>query len=408
MNIIYNLLIKFINTYIFISSFLNEKSRKIQKGRKNTFKYINENINISKKNILIHVSSVGEFEQAKPIIEKLKSFKEFKIVISHFSSSLEDILKDDNTIDFSFYLPSDTKSHMDLLIKKINPLIIIIIKYEFWRNLILASNENKIPIISVSTILRKEQFYLPFYSSYLIDILKKFDLLLVQNRESVKILKNKKINNVKKVGDTRFDRVLQIYNESKNYPLVEQFKKNKKVVIIGSSWKSDIDILKKEILRDFTETKYIIAPHEINNENIKYIENTFINDTIKYSELPQKIIKKRILIIDNFGLLSSLYKYSDVAYIGGGFRGALHNTLEAAVWDIPIIYGNHRNNKKFNEVLILEKNKIGFPITSGNEFKLLINRIIKYGDIGKGGNKLIKNLSGATVRISNEILRLIK
>ncbi|MFL2990793.1 MAG: 3-deoxy-D-manno-octulosonic acid transferase [Cytophagales bacterium] len=408
MSIIYNLLIKLINTYIFLSSFLNEKSKKIQKGRKNTFKYVDENINTSKKNILIHVSSVGEFEQAKPIIDKLKSFKEFKIIVSHFSSSLEEILKDDKTIDFSFYLPSDVKSHMDLLIKKINPLIIIIIKYEFWKNLILTSNEKKIPIISVSTILRKKQFYLPFYSSYLLDILKKFDLILVQNRESVKILKNKKINNVKMVGDTRFDRVLKIYKESKNYPLVEQFKKNKKIVIIGSSWKSDIDILKKEILRDFTETKYIIAPHEISDENIKYIENTFINDTIKYSELPQKIIKKRILIIDNFGLLSSLYKYSDVAYIGGGFRGALHNTLEAAVWDIPIIYGNHRNNRKFNEVLILEKNKIGFPIRSGNEFKLLINRIVKYGDIGKGGNKLIKNFSGATSKISNEILRLIK
>ncbi len=408
MSIIYNLLIKLINTYIFLSSFFNEKSKKIQKGRKNTFKYVDENINTSKKNILIHVSSVGEFEQAKPIIDKLKSFKEFKIIVSHFSSSLEEILKDDKTIDFSFYLPSDIKSHMDLLIKKINPLIIIIIKYEFWKNLILASNEKKIPIISVSTILRKKQFYLPFYSSYLLDILKKFDLILVQNRESVKILKNKKINNVKMVGDTRFDRVLKIYNESKNYPLVEQFKKNKKIVIIGSSWKSDIDILKKEILRDFTETKYIIAPHEISDENIKYIENTFINDTIKYSELPQKIIKKRILIIDNFGLLSSLYKYSDVAYIGGGFRGALHNTLEAAVWDVPIIYGNHRNNRKFNEVLILEKNKIGFPIRSGNEFKLLINRIVKYGDIGKGGNKLIKNFSGATNKISNEILRLIK
>ena len=408
MSIIYNLLIKLINTYIFLSSFLNEKSKKIQKGRKNTFKYVDENINTSKKNILIHVSSVGEFEQAKPIIDKLKSFKEFKIIVSHFSSSLEEILKDDKTIDFSFYLPSDVKSHMDLLIKKINPLIIIIIKYEFWKNLILTSNEKKIPIISVSTILRKKQFYLPFYSSYLLDILKKFDLILVQNRESVKILKNKKINNVKMVGDTRFDRVLKIYKESKNYPLVEQFKKNKKIVIIGSSWKSDIDILKKEILRDFTETKYIIAPHEISDENIKYIENTFINDTIKYSELPQKIIKKRILIIDNFGLLSSLYKYSDVAYIGGGFRGALHNTLEAAVWDVPIIYGNHRNNRKFNEVLILEKNKIGFPIRSGNEFKLLINRIVKYGDIGKGGNKLIKNFSGATSKISNEILRLIK
>ena len=211
-----------------------------------------------------------------------------------------------------------------------------------------------------------------------------------------------------KVGDTRFDRVLEIYNASKSYPLVEQFKKNKKTIIIGSSWKSDIDMLKKEILRDLTETKYIIAPHEINYENIKYIENTFINDTIKYSELPQKIIKKRILIIDSFGLLSSLYKYSDAAFIGGGFRGALHNTLEAAVWDIPIIYGYHRKNKKFNEISILEKNKIGFPIRRGNEFKLLINRIVKYGDIGKGGNKLIKNFSGATNKISSEILRLIK
>ena len=408
MNIIYNSLIKLINYYIFWSSFFNEKSKKIQKGRKNTFKYIDENIITSEDKIHIHVSSVGEFEQAKPIIDKLKSFKKFKIVISHFSSSLEDKLKEEKNVDFSFYLPSDTKHHMDLLIRKINPIIIIIIKYEFWRNLIIAAKEKKIPIISVSSIFRKEQFYLPFYSSYLVNILKKFDLLLVQNRESVELLKYKKINNVIKVGDTRFDRVLGIYNESKDYPLVEQFKKNKKTIIIGSSWKSDIDKLKKEILRDLTETKYIIAPHEINDENIRYIENIFINDTIKYSELPQKIIKKRILIIDTFGLLSSLYKYSDAAFIGGGFRGALHNTLEAVVWDIPIIYGNHRNNKKFNEILILEKNKIGFPISSGNEFKLLINRIVKYGDIGKGGNKLIKKFSGANNKIINEILRLIK
>jgi 3-deoxy-D-manno-octulosonic-acid transferase len=408
MNIIYKSLIKLIDTYIFFSSFFNEKSKKILKGRNNTFRYIDENIITSKDKILIHVSSVGEFEQAKPIIDKLKSFKRFKIVVSHFSSSLEDKLKEDKTVDFSFYLPADTKPHMDLLIRKINPVITIIIKYEFWKNLIKATKEKKIPIISVSSIFRKEQFYLPFYSSYLVDILKTFDLLLVQNRESLEILKYKKINNVRKIGDTRFDRVLEIYNESKDYPLVEQFKKNKKTIIIGSSWKSDIDVLKKEILRDLTETKYIIAPHEINDENIKYIENTFINDTIKYSELPQKIIKKRILIIDTFGLLSSLYKYSDAAFIGGGFRGALHNTLEAAVWNIPIIYGNHRKNKKFNEISILEKNKIGFPISSGNEFKLLINRIVKYGDIGKGGNKLIKNFSGATNKIISEILSLIK
>jgi len=408
MKLMYELAIKLIDIYILISSLFNKKLKRIYEGRKDTFKYIDENIDIQKKNILIHVSSVGEFEQAKPIIDGLRSLNKFEIIVSFFSSSLENKVKEDKSVHHSFYLPSDSKKNMELLLEKINPVILLLIKYEYWRNLILSTNKKSIPIISVSSIFRKSQFYVPLYSSFFLNTLKKINLFLVQNNDSVNLLKKNNITSVKKVGDTRFDRVLKIYNDSKKYPLVEQFKKNKKTVMIGSAWKSDIDKLKNEILRDLTDTKYIIVPHEINDYNIKYIENIFINDTIKYSELPQKIIKKRILIIDKFGLLSSLYKYCDVAFIGGGFRGALHNTLEAAVWDLPIIYGKNNNNKKFNEISHLENLRIGFPITSGNEFKLLINRIVKYGDIGSGGNKFILKNSGATDKIIRETINLIK
>ena len=157
-----------------------------------------------------------------------------------------------------------------------------------------------------------------------------------------------------------------------------------------------------------TDTKYIIAPHNINSDEIEYLENTFINDTIKFSELPQKNVRKRILIIDNIGMLSSIYKYGKIAFIGGGFRGALHNTLEAAVWNLPVIYGIHKNNRKFIEVDRIEKEGIGFPIKNGNEFKLIKNRILKNRDIGKGGNEFIIKNSGATEKISYHLTKYIK
>ena len=174
----------------------------------------------------------------------------------------------------------------------------------------------------------------------------------------------------------------------------------KRQVVIGSSWRSDIKILKKEIGRDLTDTKYIIAPHNIESNEIEFLENNFINDTIRFSELPQKNVRKRILIIDNLGMLSSIYKYCKLAYIGGGFRGALHNTLEAAVWDIPVVYGSNKKNKKFIEIRKLENKNIGFPISNGNEFKLIKNRILKNRGLGKGGNSFVLKNSGATKKIN--------
>lgn len=406
MSFIYSLFISIFNISIKLNSLFNEKTKKIVLGRKKTINYIKNNIK-DQKVIWIHVASVGEFEQAKPIIDSLKIKYENKILVSYFSSSTESAVSNYKNVDFHFYMLSDKEDQMKLLFDLLNPKILIIIKYEFWRNLILQAKLNSIPIVSVSSVFRKNQVY--FYPiKFFKNILKNISLFLVQDENSMELLKKIKIKEIKVIGDSRYDRVLKIFEKSKEIDGIKEFTNKKNTIVIGSAWKSDVEKIKNEIIRDLTDTKYIIAPHNINSDEIEYLENTFINDTIKFSELPQKNVRKRILIIDNIGMLSSIYKYGKIAFIGGGFRGALHNTLEAAVWNLPVIYGNHKNNRKFIEVDRIEKEGIGFPIKNGNEFKLIKNRILKNRDIGKGGNEFIIKNSGATEKISYHLTKYIK
>ena len=406
MSFIYSLFISIFNISLKLNSLFNEKTKKIVLGRKKTINYIKNNIE-DEKVIWIHVASVGEFEQAKPIIDSLKIKYEIKILVSYFSSSTESAVSNYKNVDFHFYMLSDKEDQMKLLFDLLNPKILIIIKYEFWRNLILQAKLNSVPIVSVSSVFRKNQVY--FYPiKFFKNILKNISLFLVQDENSMELLKKIKIKEIKVIGDSRYDRVLKIFKKSIEIEGIEEFTNKKNTIVIGSAWKSDIEKIKNEIIRDLTDTKYIIAPHNINSDEIEYLENTFINDTIKFSELPQKNVRKRILIIDNIGMLSSIYKYGKIAFIGGGFRGALHNTLEAAVWNLPVIYGNHKNNRKFIEVDRIEKEGIGFPIKNGNEFKLIKNRILKNRDIGKGGNEFIIKNSGATEKISYHLTKYIK
>ena len=406
MSFIYSLFISIFNISLKLNSLFNEKTKKIILGRKKTKDYIKNNIE-DQKIIWIHVASVGEFEQAKPIIDSLKRKYENKILVSYFSSSTESAVSNYKNVDFHFYMLSDKEDQMKLLFDLLNPKVLIIIKYEFWRNLILQAKLNSVPIVSVSSVFRKNQVY--FYPiKFFKNILKNISLFLVQDENSMELLKKIKIKEVKVIGDSRYDRVLKIFKKSIEIDGIEEFTNKKNTIVIGSAWKSDVEKIKNEIIRDLTDTKYIIAPHNINSDEIEYLENTFINDTIKFSELPQKNVRKRILIIDNIGMLSSIYKYGKIAFIGGGFRGALHNTLEAAVWNLPVIYGNHKNNRKFIEVDRIEKEGIGFPIKNGNEFKLIKNRILKNRDIGKRGNEFIIKNSGATEKISYHLTKYIK
>ena len=406
MSFIYSLFISIFNISLKLNSLFNEKTKKIILGRKKTINYIKNNIE-DQKVIWIHVASVGEFEQAKPIIDSLKRKYKNKILVSYFSSSTESAVSNYKNVDFHFYMLSDKEDQMKLLFDLLNPKVLIIIKYEFWKNLILQAKLNSIPIVSVSSVFRKNQVY--FYPiKFFKNILKNISLFLVQDENSMELLKKNKIKEVKVIGDSRYDRVLKIFKKSIDIDGIEEFTNKKNTIVIGSAWKSDVEKIKNEIIRDLTDTKYIIAPHNINSDEIEYLENTFINDTIKFSELPQKNVRKRILIIDNIGMLSSSYKYGKMAFIGGGFRGALHNTLEAAVWNLPVIYGNHKNNRKFIEVDRIEKEGIGFPIKNGNEFKLIKNRILKNRDIGSGGNEFIIKNSGATEKISYHLTKYIK
>lgn len=403
---LYNIIIFLSSILIFIGSFFSKKLNLLYNGRKKIKKYF-KIINITnEKKIWIHVSSVGEFEQAKSIIYYFKNKSKLKIFITFFSPSAEKVIKKFKLVDYSCYLPEDSKNKISYLYKKINPKILLLIKYEFWYHLINEGNKINIPVVSISSIFRKNQIYFNAFS-FFSKPLKKINYYYVQNEESKSLLKSIDIINVIVVGDTRFDRVYDIYKESKNYPKIENFIKKSKTLIIGSSWKSDINILKNGILNS-NKLKFIIAPHNVNENEIVFIENLFLNNTIRYSNLElDNSYDKNILIIDNIGMLSSIYRYGNIAYIGGGFEGTLHNSLEAAIWDLPILYGNHKNNQKFNEIRNMEKLELTFSINSTIEYEKKINELLNKKNT-YGTKKYVLNNIGATKLIFKSLNKLLK
>lgn len=403
---LYNIIIFLSSILIFIGSFFSKKLNLLYNGRKKIKKYF-KIINITnEKKIWIHVSSVGEFEQAKSIIYYFKNKSKLKIFITFFSPSAEKVIKKFKLVDYSCYLPEDSKNKISYLYKKINPKILLLIKYEFWYHLINEGNKINIPVVSISSIFRKNQIYFNGFS-FFSKLLKNIAHYYVQNEESKSLLKSIDIINVIVVGDTRFDRVYDIYKESKNYPKIENFIKKSKTLIIGSSWKSDINILKNGILNS-NKLKFIIAPHNVNENEIVFIENLFLNNTIRYSNLEvDNSYDKNILIIDNIGMLSSIYRYGNIAYIGGGFEGTLHNSLEAAIWDLPILYGNHKNNQKFNEIRNMEKLELTFPINSTIEYEKKINELLNKKNT-YGTKKYVLNNIGATKLIFKSLNKLLK
>jgi len=405
---IYDFIIFCLDKILSFYSLFNHKAKKLIDGRKKTFDYLNNNNFEGLSIIWIHVSSVGEFEQAKPIIEFIREkYKENKVFITYFSSSVEKSIENYKNKDYSCYLSSDRKNYIKKFYNQLKPKLILIIKYEFWYHLINEARLRNIPIISVVSIFRKSQIYFKYFGKFFLKKLKNVSYFLVQNNKSKNLLLKNKITNVKTVGDTRFDRVFCIYQQSKKYSRIEKFIGNSKCIVIGSSWKSDIKILRNTIKSDLSSNKYIIAPHNVKESEYRFLENNFINDNIRYSNLTKNKINKKILIIDNLGMLSSIYRYGNIAYIGGAFEGTLHNTLEAAVWNIPIIYGQNKNNKKFKEATDLSNLKIAFPIKNSSDFKTTIKTLINNNRLGKGGEKYVTARTGASQKIEKYIKKYL-
>jgi 3-deoxy-D-manno-octulosonic-acid transferase len=368
---IYNLTLHLARFGYWIISLFNLKADLFISGRKDIFKKLEEQF--SKNNapvIWVHCASLGEFEQGRPIIEKLKTeYPSHKILLTFFSPSGYEVRKNYNQADFVFYLPWDTQKNAQQFVSLVKPCLVIFIKYEFWYNYTAELKKKNIPLLSVASIFRDEQLFFKSYGSFYRNILLNFNYFFVQNDESVKLLNSIGIKNCVKAGDTRFDRVYEMVRKNESLSIIEQFKGNEKIMVIGSCWSEDLDVLIPFINEHDYHLKFIIAPHEVTGAFIQEIENGINAETVRYSKVSTKNIEGcRVLIIDNVGMLSKLYKYGEFAYIGGAFGKGLHNILEAACYGLPIFFGN-KNFKKFQEAVDLINRGGAFDIADYRDLK---------------------------------------
>jgi 3-deoxy-D-manno-octulosonic-acid transferase len=354
-----------------LASLFNLKARLFINGRKGVFKKLEEQITKNNAPVIwVHCASLGEFEQGRPIIEKLKAaYSSHKILLTFFSPSGYEVRKNYNQADFVFYLPWDTPKNARQFVSLVSPSLVIFIKYEFWFNYSSELKKKNIPLLSVASIFRKEQLFFKSYGGFYRKILSNFQYFFVQNDKSVELLHSIGIKNCAKVGDTRFDRVYEMVQKSEPIPVVAQFKGDEKIMVIGSCWPEDLDVLIPFINEHYYHLKFIIAPHEISSSFIQEIENGINAETIRYSKLATKKIEDcRVLIIDNIGMLGKLYKYGEFAFIGGAFGKGLHNILEAACYGLPIFFGN-KNYRKFQEAVDLINRGGAFDISDYRDLK---------------------------------------
>lgn len=377
------------------------------KGHKGVYKKLKEEIDPHAKYIWLHAASLGEFEQGRPIIEKIKAdYPEYKILLTFFSPSGYEIRKDYKQADVICYLPFDRKKNVRRFLDLTNPCMAIFIKYEFWYNYMNQLNQRGTPIYMVSAIFRGDQVFFKWYGKSYRKILSFYKCICVQDKNSQRLLSSIGVANVEVCGDTRFDRVIDIRNMAKDVPLVEAFSavedgSQQLTLVAGSSWPKDEDIF-VEYFNKNTNVKLIIAPHEIHESHLAYIENLIKRPSVRYSQASADTIADYdCLIIDSFGLLSSLYRYGQVAYIGGGFGVGIHNVLEAAVYGVPVIFGP--NFKKFREANQLIETGGGYSIHNSESFFVLMDELIQYPDVlesaGNNAKEYVKDNAGVVDRV---------
>ena len=427
--ILYNLSIYAYQSIIWLVSLFNKKAKLWIDGRRDLgVKEFRDLGNNSLSSILqpqnpkipkaptawFHCASLGEFEQGRPVIEKFKeTFPEYKIVLTFFSPSGYEVRKNYAGADFICYLPSDTPSNSRDFIEKINPSIAFFVKYEFWYNYLRILHEKQIPVISFSTIFRPNQVFFKWYGGFYQNILTYFDHIFVQNQSSLNLLQSIGIQNVTIGGDTRFDRVAQIVKKSLKHVVVDSFRADKPLLIIGSCWQEDFDVI-VPFLNNFTkELKVIIAPHEINEQQIENWIKVLKGNTLKYSDVGEVEFDHenpflyKTLIIDNIGTLSDLYKEADFAWIGGSYGKGLHNILEAATFGLPIFFGN-KNYKKFQEAVDLEVLTGAIAINDTNEFALEFEKLYDDVDLRKQKSDIIKKYVKDNLGGTDKIIKYVK
>ncbi len=400
-------------TVALISPF-HKKARMMRLGQWKTNSILRDKIDKKAKYIWFHASSLGEFEQGRPMIEKIKKqYPEYKVLLTFFSPSGYEVRKNYNGADVICYLPFDTPYRVNKFLNLANPAIAVFIKYEFWSNYLHELKRRQIPVYIISSIFRPDQIFFKWYGKKYRDVLRCFTHLFVQDERSKDLLKELAIENVSVCGDTRFDRVLDVRNQAREIPLVEQFVKSSvdkpiQTLVAGSSWPQDEEIL-IPYFNEHTDLKLIIAPHEIHHEHLLYIESLLKRPSVRLSDTlhdPNLLEGKDCLIVDSFGLLSSIYRYGDIAYIGGGFGAGIHNTLEAAVYGIPVLFGPKYH--KFKEARDLIQVGGAFSITSADELRVKLDELITYPELLQAAGDAAGNFVKDNIGVTDKILSVIK
>lgn len=378
MRILYSIGIAFFRIGLFLASFFNEKAKLWQRGRKNIFNQIADKIQPNDHPVWIHSASLGEYEQAKPIIQRIKEKSpETKVLATFFSPSGYEIRKNDPLPDYIFYLPIDSMRNARRFMELVQPKMAIFVKYEYWFNYIFELNKRKVPFYYVCAIFRPSQYFFKPIGKWFATQLRQASNFFVQTEESARLLISIGIQNVEICGDTRFDRVYNIASQPYTLDFVEQFKQDRKLLVAGSTWQPDEQLL-SELLSQLQGYKLIVAPHEI-NRTAEVLQTFAKFKVIRFTEIQDKnLADYDILILDTIGVLSKVYKYSTISYIGGAFKTGLHNILEAGVFGVPLFYGPHYS--KFNEAVMLVQLKGAFSITSATQMLEIVRHFNEQPD----------------------------
>ena len=405
MNILYDLLINIFQLHLHVLKYFNKTVFNFLNKRKKIFKKLKSNISKNEKYIWIHVASLGEYEQGLPVFKKIKSlYKDHKIVLSFFSSSGYDLRKNNPISDLTVYLPIDTSYNAKRFIDLINPEIAVFVKYEFWPNFLKYLKKNNTPTYLLAGVFRKNHWFFKPYGFWMRNNLKTFNHFFVQNNDSKNILRKYNFNNCSVMGDSRFERVLELPNQVNEIKYLNKFKKSKQCFVAGSTWNEDDEIIIK-FINSYKENDicFIIAPHQIDLNKINKAKSLIKKKSILMSELNRdNASENSVILIDSIGLLTSVYSYADIGYVGGGMGNTgLHNTLEPAVFKIPVIVG--KNFGKFHEVSELINLKGFISIKNYDTFKNelidLINNKKARDKMGQINYKYILNKIGASEKV---------
>ena len=410
---LYNIITLLAAQLLKIVTLFSPKIKLFVDGRKSIFQTLADKIKLSDKTIWFHAASLGEYEQGLPVIEAIKQqFPSHKIVVTFFSPSGYEVRKNNTVADVTVYLPLDTISNAKQFISLVHPEMAFFIKYEYWPNYLNELKKQQIKTYLISGILRENQAFFKWYGGFYRNALKTFDYFFVQNESSKKLLQSIGFNNVKVSGDTRFDRVVSILERDNSLDFIEQFKDNKTTIVIGSSWPKDESLLINYINQSSDDVKFIIAPHNIKQEQIQELKNAITKKIVLFSENVEtrhalSLQEYSVFIIDTIGILTKIYSYADIAYVGGGFGNpGVHNILEPATFGVPVVIGPNYSHFAEATALVNMEGCISIQnqIQLNEAFDLLIRNEDERLEKGHICSTFVQMNKGATQTIMNHIL----